>query len=362
MAEDASALADAILARLDSLDAASVSLWPRWKEVAGTPQARPPASRRPMSAVDANVANRRANRPRSAVASDAGPSSERQRKKTAKSRKPAPRRRRRRTHAAPASDLDPSPPAAPESTAAFPESFASAVDQLRARVGQLSSHLDHAASARPGPAAVQGKMASGRSSRAPSGPTGRRRARSASPARRGRVAVSSSRSATPSPARRRDTRGAVTLDRMLRTDQRDLRRAVEQTRAGTAAFALPVGKKTDSTRSGTAGERSAYSSSRSQERFGDLSLSNGSVGGRLFRAMAVIEDLKRQRDADRCSIRHLQRALEFEKEKVAAYKEKANMASRLQRQLEQARTSLEHAARIREEQAEILAMSRPAVV
>ncbi len=149
---------------------------------------------------------------------------------------------------------------------------------------------------------------------------------------------------------------------MLRTEQRDLRRAVEQTRAGTAAFALPVGKTTDSTRSGTAGERSAYSSSRSQERFGDLSLSNGSVGGRLFRAMAVIEDLKRQRDADRCSIRHLQRALEFEKEKVAAYKEKANMASRLQRQLEQARTSLEHAARIREEQAEIIAMSRPAVV
>ncbi len=174
MAEDASALADAILARLDSLDAASVSLWPRWKEVAGTPQARPPASRRPMSAVDANVANRRANRPRSAVASDAGPSSERQRKKTAKSRKPAPRRRRRRTHAAPASDLDPSPPAAPESTAAFPESFASAVDQLRARVGQLSSHLDHAASARPGPAAVQGKVASGRSERANGAPTSKK--------------------------------------------------------------------------------------------------------------------------------------------------------------------------------------------
>jgi hypothetical protein len=145
---------------------------------------------------------------------------------------------------------------------------------------------------------------------------------------------------------------------MLRTDQRDLRRAVEQSRAGTAAFALPVGKQTDSKRSATA----LTLSNRSQERFGELSLSNGSVGGRLFRALAVIEDLKRQRDADRCSIRHLQRALEFEKEKVAAYKEKANRASRLQRQLEQARTSLEHAARIREEQAEILAMSRPAVV
>ena len=141
---------------------------------------------------------------------------------------------------------------------------------------------------------------------------------------------------------------------MLRTDQRELRRAVGQTRAGTAAFAGPVGKK--------AGERRTLSSNKGSERFGDLCLSNGSVGGRLFRALAVIEDLKRQRDADRCSIRHLQRALQFEKEKVAAYKEKANTASRLQRQLEQARTSLEHAARIREEQAEILAMTRSTVV
>lgn len=358
-AEDASALADAILSRLDSLDAASVSLWPRWKEVAVSPQravgAQP--ARRPLSALDGSRANRRANRPRSAVA--AAGSNETLNKK-AKRKKPAARRCRR-PQAASAGD-HPSQ-AAPQSPPTFPESFATAVDQLRARVGQLSAHLDYGVSASGTASETVPGMPplNGRSSRAPLGTSGpsRRRARSASPARRrGRVAAAASRSVTPSPARQRDTRGATTLDRMLRTDQRDLRRAVEQSRAGTAAFALPVGKQTDSKRSATA----LTLSNRSQERFGELSLSNGSVGGRLFRALAVIEDLKRQRDADRCSIRHLQRALEFEKEKVAAYKEKANRASRLQRQLEQARTSLEHAARIREEQAEILAMSRPAVV
>jgi hypothetical protein len=143
---------------------------------------------------------------------------------------------------------------------------------------------------------------------------------------------------------------------MMRTDQWRLRDAVERSRAGTAAFALPVGKKKDTTHSNVADDHSGLSRAEKspRERFGDLSLSNGSVGGRLFRALAVIEDLKRQRDADRCSIRHLQRSLDFEKEKVACYKEKAAMASRLQRQLEQARTSLEHAARIRDEQAEML--------
>ena len=363
-AEDASALADAILSRLDSLDAASASLWPRWKEVAASPQLAvgvQPA-RRPLSALGGGCANRRANRPRSAVAA-AG--SNETLKKKAKSRKPAARRCRR-SQAASAGCGDHPSQAAPQSSTNFSEGFATAVDQLRARVGQLSAHLDHGISA-TGAALepVPGRPPrNSRSSRAPLGTPGpsRRRARSASPARRrGGVAAVASRSVTPSPARRRDTRGATTLDRMLRTDQRELRRAVEQSRAGTSAFALPVGKQIHSKRSATASERSVFSENRSQERFGELSLSNGSVGGRLFRALAVIEDLKRQRDADRCSIRHLQRALEFEKEKVAAYKEKANRASRLQRQLEQARTSLEHAARIREEQAEILAMSRPVV-
>ena len=73
---------------------------------------------------------------------------------------------------------------------------------------------------------------------------------------------------------------------------------------------------------------------------GDLGLSHGSLGGRLFRALATVEDLRKQRDADRISIRHLQRQLAFEKERVAAFKDKAAQAERLQRQMETMRVSL----------------------
>ena len=360
--DDAAAAADNIIARLDGLDAASQGLWPRWKGGAGDgsattmktgrrapgvgrQQAKAPTQRRrPL----AQVAASHANRPRSAAAAGS-------RKMAPPSQKQPARRRRRQARAAPASDVN---AAAPEK-----ESFASAVDQLRHRVGQLSSQLDHGAAAAEESELGRSPSARPKSVRQAKSPAARRRARSASPAggrrRGGGGGASSARSATPLPARRcGDTRGAILLDGLLQSDQRGLRAAAAQARAGTAAFALPVCAKKDCTQNGSAGDRSGFSANASQERFGNVGLSNGSVGGRLFRALAVVEDLKRQRDADRCSIRHLHRSLEFEREKVAAYKEKATLATRLQRQLEEARTSLELAAEIRDEQAEILAMSR----
>ena len=222
-ADDASEVADAILARLDQV---SASLWPRWKDIdwddaeeaertavapkrarrkrrGGKVKAKASASShatvRPPLSQSAARANRKAGSP-----------AERPRKSK------APPRRGRRRSQPPQPELQSS-----SSESATPaegqDSFADAVDQLRNRVGQLSAQLDGggttesaARSESDSPGASPGSARSSSSASRPRSRS-RRRTRSVSPAgarRRGEGPPrrTSRRSATPSPARR-GTRG-----------------------------------------------------------------------------------------------------------------------------------------------------------
>ena len=80
-----------------------------------------------------------------------------------------------------------------------------------------------------------------------------------------------------------------------------------------------------------------------QSRRDSAAIGCGSVEGRLSRALAALDDAKKQRDADQCSIRHLERQLHVEQNKSKSYKARAVQCSRLQRQVEQLRTSLDAA-------------------
>ena len=410
-ADDASDVADAILARLDQV---SASLWPRWKDIdwddaeeaertavapkkarrkrrGGKAKAKAPASSDATARAPLSQSAARANR--AAKPRKAGSPAERPRKGK------APPRRGRRRSRPPQQELQSS-----SSESATPaegqDSFADAVDQLRNRVGQLSAQLDGggttesaARSESDSPGASSGSARSSSSASRRPRSRSRRRTRSVSPAgarRRGEGPPrrTSRRSVTPSPARRGtlgNARGCVrrrqlrsacavltraprvsstlTLDGLLQGEQRELRRVIDHVRQppGTAAFALPVG------RSGTPRDKEEKSRVRHGARdcsrrtpvsvsavelspiasAGDLGLSHGSLGGRLFRALATVEDLRKQRDADRISIRHLQRQLAFEKERVAAFKDKAAQAERLQRQMETMRVSLGECSALR---------------
>ena len=167
--------------------------------------------------------------------------------------------------------------------------FASAVDELSHRVQQLSARLDRGARASAAPV----KMA-------------KRRSRSLSPARTRTVPAQGSGSFHACSRRTvehytPDPRGTLRLDRVL---------------------------------------SSAHSHVDSSSLGARKGRAEGNIRGRLFRALTALEDEEKARKADQCVIRHLERQLEFEREQLKSYKGYKDKAARLQRQVEQLRTSL----------------------